>query len=518
MKYIIITLIVLFFIDVLNNSIHAQQVNTLYFMENVPARNYLNPAFQPTTQYYLSLPVIGFTQFNVGNNSLTLKDFVYSRNGQNITFLNPNGDINQFYSRLKPNTVLRTDIQTNLLAFGFKHDQTFWNFSLSEKVNGMASIPRDVFRFLLYGTPQISNNSYGFTTLQGDMTAYTEAAFGFSKKQNEKLTVGGKLKLLLGNANVSNTNKVVTLDAGIEKWVLKVDGTTNASSPVPFQVANNYQSVSITSPSSVTDWLKPAGLGAGIDLGVEYRLNDRVSLSGAITDLGFIHWTGNVQNFNYSTNYTFDGVTQQIVNNSNYQNLTTKLTSGTYLVDSLRTAIQSSFTTKRSNNNYYTGTTAKLNLGFEYNVLKNKLGFGLLSHSEFFKRTITEEVTASANYRPKDWINTSLSYSAFGGRFSSFGAGLGLKTGFIHWLIAADYIPFERATISPSYIDPSYPVQKITLPYNTQNFNLAIGITLVFDSSDGKVGNGNSGGSGSYNKRSGRHKNRENSNCNCSSE
>jgi hypothetical protein len=74
----------------------------------------------------------------------------------------------------------------------------------------------------------------------------------------------------------------------------------------------------------------------------------------------------------------------------------------------------------------------------------------------------------------------------------------------------------ERATISPFYIDPTYPVRKITLPYNTQHFTLAIGMTLVFDSSNDKVGNGNLMGSNSYNKRNGRHKSRENSHCNCS--
>ena len=516
MKHIIVALIVLFLITVLTNTIHAQQVSTLYFMENAPERNYLNPAFQPLSQFYISMPVIGFTQFDVGNNSLTLKDFVYNRNGQNITFLNKNGDVNKFYSNLNPDMVIRADLQTNLLAFGFRYEQTYWNFSLSEKFNGMASIPRDAFKLALYGTPDININKYNLVTLQTDMTAYTEAAFGFSRKIDEKLTVGGKLKLLLGNINISNTNKVAKLDAGIDKWVLKIDGATNVSAPVAYQVSNNYQSVSIASPNNVSDWLKPAGLGAGLDAGVEYRLNDRVILSGAITDLGFIHWTQHAQNFNYSSDFTFDGVTQQTANTTNLQNIIDKITSGNYVTDSLKNVIQSTFVTKRSNNNYYTGTTAKLNLGVEYNILNNKLGLGLLSYSQIFKRTITQEITASANYRPYNWINASLSYSALDGRFSSIGAGLGLKTGFIHWLIAADYIPFQLATISPSYIDPTYPTFKITTPYNTPKFNLAVGITFVFDKNEGE--NNYSSGSGSYQKYNVRPGNRKKGNCNCSTD
>ena len=41
--------------------VRAQQVNTLYFMENVPVRNSLNPAFQPLSNFYLGFPAVGFS-------------------------------------------------------------------------------------------------------------------------------------------------------------------------------------------------------------------------------------------------------------------------------------------------------------------------------------------------------------------------------------------------------------------------------------------------------------------------
>jgi hypothetical protein len=34
-------------------SVSAQQVNTMYFMDNVPVRHYLNPAFQPFSNFIL---------------------------------------------------------------------------------------------------------------------------------------------------------------------------------------------------------------------------------------------------------------------------------------------------------------------------------------------------------------------------------------------------------------------------------------------------------------------------------
>jgi len=540
MKLTYKNLIFIILISIFQIKVSAQQVSTLYFMENVPIRHNLNPAFQPTTRYYLSLPIIGFTQFGFGNNSVTLKDIIYNYNGQTITFLNPNGDINKFYNTLKPTSVLRTDLQTNLLSFGFKTKEAFWSLSISEKIDGMVSIPKDFFKISLFGTTSINNNSFNLSTLQSDFSAYTEAAFGYSQKLDENLTVGIKLKLLYGNANFSNTNEYLNLNAGIEKWTLNGSGSANVSSPSQLQVANNFQSISIQAPANTADWLKPSGLGSGIDLGIDYRVNDRIRLSAAITDLGFIRWYKNVQNINYAANYTFDGIGQinSNMSSTNLRNLYTRFITRNALVDSLTTALKSACRLNNTTNAYTTGTTAKLNLGFEYNILDDLVGFGLLSHAQFFKKTITEELTASVNLRPSKWFNASLSYSLLDGRMGSIGAGIGLKTGIFHWLLAADYIPFQKSTFLLSDFGANYPAINLPLPYNSKNFNLALGMNLVFDwlshkeknkadQMDG-LKNNTSGNeymnlnsekrnSRSLNKQNSLHRNMSNQNCNCDS-
>ena len=34
-------------------NLRAQQISTLYFLENAPMRHYINPAFQPVGRFYL---------------------------------------------------------------------------------------------------------------------------------------------------------------------------------------------------------------------------------------------------------------------------------------------------------------------------------------------------------------------------------------------------------------------------------------------------------------------------------
>jgi len=480
--------LILLMISLVSLNIDSQQVNTLYFMENIPVRHFLNPSFQPTNDFYLSLPVVGFTQFNIGNNSVSLKDIIYNVNGKTITFLNTNGDIGLFYNTLKSNTIIRTDFQTNLLSFGFRQNTAYWTFSVTEKIDGTMNLPKDIFKISLFGTPDPQNNSFNFRSLQSNVSVYTEIALGYSKKLDDTWRIGGKLKLLLGQANISNNNNQFLLQAGTNEWNIKGDGTLNMAIPGKLTVGTNFQNISYTKPAGILDWINPTGIGAGIDVGVEYRLNDKIKLSGALNDIGFIRWMRNSQNYHYGVDYSFSGI--KLFNSNStintFQDVYNQLFLHNALVDTIVTAFNSSSKTNITSNSYTTATTAKLNLGFEYSILNNKLSFGILSYSQLFKNIISEEITGSLNARPYKWLNGSLSYSVIQGRMSTLGAGLGLKTGIFNWFIAADYIPFEKSTLSLTDLDPNYPKINIPIPYNSTTFNVSAGLNLVFDKKNDK--------------------------------
>jgi outer membrane protein OmpA-like peptidoglycan-associated protein len=445
----------------------AQQVNTLYFMENVPIRNNFNPAFQPTSNFYFGLPALGYNQFGLGNNSLTIKDLIYGKNGQTIYFLNQNGDKNKVYNVLRPTTSFQANLQLSLLDFGFRTGESYWTFGLSEKVDGQVGIPRDLMKLLLYGTPQLENNVYNFQNLGADVTAYTEAALGYSRKLNDKLTVGAKLKFLYGNFNASVSNKNLDLTASTDQWTLKGENVMNYSAPAEL-TGNSFQTLNMNMPNAITDWIKPSGLGAGIDLGVTFKPIQDLTLSAALLDLGMISWTRNVRNLTTKIDYTFDGLGSF--------NLDSKANSQT-LADSVLTALTNSPSITQTTKNYTTYTSPKLNIGAEYAFLEDKLSLGLLSRTLKHNKSYFEELTASINGRPVEWFNASLSYSVLNGRMSNAGAGIGIKTGFVNWFLSADYVPFTYATLPISSPNATF---DLPLGYNSKGLNLALGVNLVF--------------------------------------
>ena len=444
----------------------AQQVNTMYFMENVPVRSYLNPAFQPLSNFYLGFPVLGYTQFSFGNNALALKDVAYNdANGKPIWFLNKNGDKDKFFNGLKSVTNIQQNYQINILDFGFRTGRAYWSFSITEKAESHINIPKDLFKLLLYGTPDTEKNTYDFTSLGADMTVYTEIGLGYSRNVNEKLSIGVKPKLLLGTANSSGSSNDLKLIATQDAWNMVGNGSFKYSSPIDLN-GNKFDNFDPITDISTSQWFKPSGIGAGIDLGAVYKLTDRLTLSGAVTDLGFIRWTRNLKKMGYKTNYKFNGINNVNINNTDMGDK----------ADSVYTDFKNNLHDTITDTKPYTSyTSPKINVGAEYAFWNNKLSVGLLSRTQLHNKKAYEELTGSVNLRPTSWFNLSGSYSVLNGRASNIGAGLGLRTGFLHWFLSTDYVPLKYATITTGSSSTKYSV-----PYNTQGLNLALGVNFVF--------------------------------------
>ncbi len=445
-------------------TVTAQQVNTMYFMENVPIRNSLNPAFQPLGKFYIGITPLGFTQFSISNNSLSLKDIIYpDANGKLILFLNGNKDL--LYNNIQPTMLFQSNLQLNLLDFGFRVGKSYINFSITEKVEAQLGIPQEFMKLLLYGTPNALNNIYNFKTLGFDATVYTEAAVGFSRKINDTWSYGAKFKFLYGSMNISTDNQNLNLTAGYDKWKINGLGTANYSGPYELQ-GNTLKSIKMIAPTT-TGFIQPAGMGGGIDLGFTFKPINKLTFSGAIIDLGIIHWSQNASKIDYTVGYTFNGLGKNDLLNVKYN------TDLSNRIDSLTANLKDSVKTSITSNSYNTYTTPKLNLGVEYGFFKNKMSLGVLSRTMFHDKSLIEEITGSVNAHPNDWFNLSLSYSIMNSRMSNIGAGLGLRTGIIHWFMSADYISIDNASYNIGGFNAP-------LPYNSKGFSFAFGAHYVF--------------------------------------
>jgi len=455
--------------------VDSQQVNTLYYMENLPVRNIYNPAFQPISDVYVSLPVIGYLQASLGNNSISLKDLIYKHPDETdpITALYDEKEKLAFYNKIQPVFSIYSNLHINLLTVGFRRNSSFWTVSINEKIDASSNIPKDFFRLILMGTRQENQTnflpipvSFDFSSFTVDLKAYTEFALGYAVDINDQWSVGCKAKFLYGNMNFSNVNYFTKFNLSAFEYTGNSNGSINSSTPFGISYSPNLFPLTINNDISKNPMslLKPSGLGGGIDLGVDYWATDQLSLSLAVNDLGFIYWN-KANNVSYDAVYYFDGFRNETGFSSNDFMYLGSLTKLENVVDSLMIGMKSNQTI--NSNSYVTYTNTKLNAGIEYRLFDNNLSLGLLSRTYFTNINISEEITPSLNYRPTDWFNAALSYSVFNGKFRNLGLGIGLQTSIFHWFIAADYIPLE--------------FYKPFIPASTSTFNIALGMNLVFN-------------------------------------
>ena len=414
----------------------SQLANTLYFMKGVPQVYHINPSFQPGCKFFIGFPGVSPLQLRIQNQPLSLKDVLYYNDatGQLITFLHPLGSKPDFLDALNKRNFINADIGIPFASVGFGSPAKGWYvaFDISQRISSSANYPRDLMRLLLDG-PGLNKN-FDFNGLGINVLSYTELSANISKKINDMITVGWRGKILLGQANLSTTKFDVNLVTSEEVWRLNSDITLDATLPFLDVVYDqdgmiNFDSTEIMSDieQNISDLVfNPKNTGLAMDLGVDIRPIDKLYVSASIVDFGSIRWKDKVYNMESNAYYEFRGleVTLDSIQDP-----------GT-IADSL----QESFKFSSSNDPYRTWLPTKIYLGASYYV-HPKISFGVLSRSEFYKKSLRQQFTFSANLYPIRMLSTTFTYSIIEGSYKNVGLGLALKAFPFNFYIITDTGP-----------------------------------------------------------------------------
>ena len=477
--------------------VSAQQVTTLYFLENAPMRHLVNPAFQPVSNGYINFSPLGYTSLWVGDNSLTMRDLIYidPLTGKTITALHPNGDKQALLNVFRKNTLFDADVTTDLLSFGFRiKENGYFHFNVLERVDGGMALPYDLFGFLLGGGMQDLNGGVNYidlTKLSLKASVYTELGFGYSHRINEQWTVGGKLKLLLGTAYAGLSMTDLGIDASADEWRLHGNGLLTVAGPLKWEnVPENIDKETIENIQA-SDWIEtedtkalvkslltPSGYGAAVDLGFTYKPIEQVQITAAVNDLGFLYWN-NSRCYNTTIDTTFTGVGE--FEYSQY------MVDGKFDSDSLMSDVKSNLegildaaSGSMAGKGFARMVRAKINIGVDANFWDNRIGIGVLSKTQIYNRHLYEEVTLGAALRPCNWFNLALSYSLVNnGKYSNLGAGLSfMPYDGVNLTFAMDYIPTSYAyyDIEKEGAEPMH----CAIPYKSKGVNLAFGVSIVW--------------------------------------
>lgn len=429
----------------------SAQMRSTYFMEGSYFRNELNPALAPT-RGYVALPLMGGIGVNMNNNFLSVNNFFYKNGNEVVTALHESISADKFLGRLPETGKLAVKLNANILGAGFYTKKSYWNFGVNLRSNNELTMSKDIFKVL----KSLGNGYYDLNNTALSSTSYAEIYVGNTRKIVDfsfgTLTAGAKLKFLMGLMNVSTEMDQMYADISSEKVEGHLQGSIRANGLI-------FDSSKVVAGDEFSDEIiyddindilgNLSNFGAAIDLGAELSLLDeRLRVSAAITDLGFIKWSSKTHvEAETVADFYFNGV---------------DFNTGEADSDS-----QSEIYMKKVKDaGYSTRLNCSLNLGAEYNVLNDRIGFGLLSHTDFGQKATMSELTASVNFRPINWFSATVSHTLLNrNRFGIWGFALNLHPTGFNFFVGADYIPMKMVKY-----------EEIPIPYSMKSFNLYMGI------------------------------------------
>lgn len=396
-----------------NSPLLGQGLRTSYFMD-VPNRLEMNPALLPSVGYFNATSTGEYT-----SNSLTIDKLL------DVTDITDKGntipDKDGFVNQLLDNNKIQSNAAFDLLSFGFYTGKSFWSFHAGIRIKGQGSIPKEVFE-LANDLNDLENlRDYTIPELQLGYQGYGEAGIGYGRQLTDRLTIGGRINVLIGLAQSSMKMKNLQIRRnGDYATVIPQDTELTLSPGNKFDTVEEENDFYENDGTMYLDKMYPdhfavSGFGMGFDVGASFRILNELTVSAAINNLGFFNWNNSM-------------VSEAQSREVNIYDLSNDLIDGDILA----------FENARKEN-VRRSLNPVLNLGAEYGFLNNKLSVGILSSTCFGGIFASSELTLSGNYRPSSWFGATLSYSVIQSKFKD--VGIGLKLGPL--FIGSDYLFFK---------------------------------------------------------------------------
>lgn len=294
-----VLLIAVFFITL--NTLTAQRNLALYNLPGVPQSQTMNVGRMPDYNFHLSLPVI--SNLNVGAKSSgfspnAFKNFKFETEGENAFQADSN-----FTRAISPYNTLGAEVSTTILDVGFRVGQGYIGLQATENIHTFLGFAKSLFtdfNEIQKLTPQDFDQGPRRYNIDGTLLNYNHYRTLGASYTHEiipgKFSAGLRAKMTLGIGRAWTRNENFSIVGDYQQGILGLEGNVGlllAGLPAALDSTENILSA-----------LKGTGnTGMAVDLGLQYRVNDKIEVFASLVNLGQIIWKNNLTEYGYSTKY-----------------------------------------------------------------------------------------------------------------------------------------------------------------------------------------------------------------------
>ncbi len=435
----------IFFLILTIYTVRSQQSNTLFFMHSVPQSNFINPAIQAECRWFIGLPVISSTHFNLAHNGFTVNHLLEEQ-GEGVYSL----DAERIVRKLTGMNYLSSELYTHLFAIGHKRKDYYFTFSIRERNDFILFYPKDLFAFVYRGNTQFEGEWISLNGTGIQFNHFREYAVGVSRKYDEYRTFGIRGKILFGKLNLNTRKSKIGLFTQENTFNLLFvnDILGNASLPYGLDIDEdgNYY-ITNTDYTFETDLIfNRRNFGLGVDAGFLYKYDENINISGSILDVGAIFYRSDLTNYDVEGDFFYDGPLGDTVPTEDYfEDVINTFTDGSII----------------DNRPYIYFLQPKIFLGATYK-LNDRINLGGLVTGKIYRQKIQSGLTLSANTRFARYFSASLSWSYIHRSINNLGLGMAFGRMPLQLYIVSDNVP------------------GMIWLQSSKNINLRFGLNIIF--------------------------------------
>lgn len=422
----------------------AQQNNrSAYFMDSYLYSYRFNPAFTPEKGH------VGLLLGNIGIGAESDLDsrIFFSKGSNGLDVGGIFDDPSKYLKYVGESNSFHLDFDMDFLSVAFRTGNLFHSFDVTSRSNSYVKLPYEVAELasMDFDSDEINIKDINDVALKSQN--YLQFAYGISTSLFENLSIGARVKFLVGMMQFDARLDHFGLDMSDDVYDVNVKGEIQASLPkfVQLPEKNGYIDVEeIGFEEDVTKIVRqlPSGLGVSFDAGAAWKFADYFTLSASVLDLGFINWSNSITA--ELSDFTFDE------------------DSDAELADFIR--LRKDASGKRPTR----GIEGSVNAGLEFNMpFYQNLSVGVFGTTHLNGPYTWGEARGVVDWYPCNGIEMAFSggASTYG---AVFGAALNLRLAFINLFVGADSLM------------PALKLVRQDVPESRINANLTFGLNIAF--------------------------------------
>lgn len=406
----------------------GQNKQLLYNVGELPQTLMSNPGANISFDGHLGIPFLSQIHISAGSSGVNLHD-IFDDSNPNV-----NQRVVNAISRLNSKDFFTGQQQLELVTIGWRlNKNNYLSAGAYQETDFFAYFPKDPAVLASEGNRDYINIPFDFSHVSFTGEMLTVYHLGLNRVVNRQLTIGGRLKLYSGIFNVESTgNTGIFLTRRTPEgpnyyrhFAENVDVRVNTAGFVSLR--EETETVQEAYKELVKRSLFGGNIGAGIDFGVTYKIEENLTVTGSMQDVGLMFHRDDVENYTYKGSYQTDGIEPL------FPDIAPDGKAIPYW-DIFEDEVDRNLQDKTLNESYVTFRPFKLNASLEfgfgqiippcdYRVLpkrrfQSKVGFHLFgikrpgtikyALSTFYDRKITPNIRMKATYTLDDFSYTNL--------------------------------------------------------------------------------------------------------------